>query len=153
MKTHVMNNSRAYRPLWRLLAVCLLCSFVLAGCGGDIGLTADGGGTSGGGLIVGGIGTGGTGVVRASTAEPVADSEFAGAVVFVDKNGNRLPDPDEPFAITDQNGNYALQADAAQITAYPVLLQAIEGKTVVRATGQVVTATSVMELRQPVEGR
>ena len=153
MKSYAMNKPWVLRPVCRLLAVCLLCSFVLAGCGGEIGLTADGGGTSGGGLIVGGIGTGGTGVIRSSTAEPVADSAFAGAVVFVDKNGNRLPDPDEPFAITDQDGNYALQADAAQIAAYPVLLQVIEGKTVVRATGQVAAATSVVELRQPVEGR
>lgn len=153
MKTHVMDKFRVRRPLWRLLAVCLLCSFVLAGCGSELGLTADGGGTSGGGLIVGGIGTGGTGVIRSSAAEPVTGSGLIGAVVFVDKNGNRLPDPDEPSAITDQDGNYALQADAAGIAAYPVLLQAIEGTTIVKATGQVVTGTYIVELKQPLDGR
>lgn len=153
MKSYAMNKPWVLRPVCRLLAVCLLCSFVLAGCGGEIGLTADGGGTSGGGLIVGGIGTGGTGVIRSSAAEPVAGSAFIGAVVFVDKNGNRLPDPDEPFATTDQDGNYALQADAAEIAAYPVLLQAKEGTTIVKATGQVVTSTYVVELKQPLDGR
>lgn len=147
------DKTFTFKAPWKILAACLLLAAAFAGCGGEIGLSGDSGGTSGGGLIIGGVGTGGTGVIKASTAETAVDSGLIGAIVFQDKNGNRQPDPDEPSAITDQNGSYRLTLDSVEPAAYPLLIMAVAGKTIVKATGQMVTIDSVSELELPLAGQ
>lgn len=147
------NKTFAFRATWKILTAGLLLAAVFAGCGGDIGLSSDNGGTSGSGTIIGGVGTGGTGVIKASSAETAVDSGLIGAIVFQDKNGNRKPDPDEPSAITDQNGSYRLTLDSAEPSAYPLLIMALAGKTIDKATGKFVTVDSVSELGPALAGQ
>lgn len=117
---------------WYGKLVCLVAVLALAGCGGAT-MSSDGS-SSGGGTIVAGVGTGGTGVVRSGA--PATSSVLVGAIVFLDTNNNQLPDGDEPFAYTDQDGNYVLQADPADLAAHPLLIQAVAGATVDKTTGQ-----------------
>lgn len=139
-------KTAAYKRIlaWCAKVVCLVV--ILAGCG-NMGVTA--GGESGSGMIVAGVGTGGTGVVKSANGGVSAPStDYSGAMVFLDINNNRLPDPDEPFAYTDQNGSYVLQTDAANLTVYPLLLQAIAGVTMEKATGRAVAEGFVTLLVQ-----
>ena len=133
---------------WYAVGTCLVALLFLSGCGGEIGTATSSisSGSSGGGVIIGGVGTGGTGVVKSVLKEPVTGNILISAVVFVDKNGNRLPDPGEPSVVTDQEGSYTLPADAAELAAYPLLMQAIAGTTIVKATGQVVTSSYVTSI-------
>jgi hypothetical protein len=127
---------------WLGAFIGLIAIMALAGCGAA-GSSAE----SGSGTIIGGVGIGGTGVVRASLLSTTAGtSALSGAIVFLDTNNNHLSDPDEPFAFTGQNGSYTLQADAAALAAYPLLLQAIAGATIDTTTGQPVPAGFVMQL-------
>jgi len=63
-------------------------------------------------------------------AGTVADGYLANATVFMDKNGNYLLDPGEPFATTDANGAYSLTVDAADLGKYPIIALAIKGVTI-----------------------
>ena len=136
-----MKQSNRYgASVWRLMAAFVVMAAFLAGCG-DMTTT----GYSGGGQIVAGVGTGGTGVVKASARVVAAESGLVGAVVFRDLNGNRQPDSDEPTAVTDQNGRYMVPNPVEGATA-PLLMMAIEGLTVVKATGEVVASGFVTEL-------
>jgi len=148
MKT---DTAHSFRFAWLSVSMYMLATLLLAGCG-DVALTTDAG-SSGSGQIIAGVGVGGTGVIKAARLEPVVDSGLAGAVVFLDKNNNRLPDQDEPSATTDQDGRYILPLDPAEEAAYPLLMQQIAGITISKATGQVVTSTAVFELSQPSEGQ
>ena len=141
-----MNNLFTAWPNWRWIAVGLVAVLALAAGCGDVMLTSDSG-SSGGGQIIGGIGSGGTGVVRTAMLKPAEGTGLIDAVVFMDKNGNRLPDADEPFATTDQDGNYVLQAVSTDVASYPLLLQAVAGRTVVKATGEVVSGSYVIDVK------
>lgn len=130
-----------------VLVLCLTAGLTLWGCG-NAGLSVSDG-QSGGGQIISGVGIGGTGVVKTSLApSPSGVCNLIGAVVFLDLNNNRLPDPSEPFTYTDQNGKYTLQASDADLAAYPLLLQAIVGVTIDKATGQPVADGYVGILNQ-----
>ena len=118
---------------WYGKLICLVAALALVGCGGAT-MSSDGS-TSGGGTIVAGVGTGGTGVVR-SSASASTSSVLVGAIVFLDTNNNQLLDGGEPFAYTDQDGAYTLQVSPADLAAYPLLIQAVAGATVDKATGQ-----------------
>lgn len=115
---------------WYGKLICLAAAVALAGCG-NTGMYTD----SGSGTIVAGVGTGGTGVVR-SSASASTSSVLVGAIVFLDTNNNQLLDGGEPFAYTDQDGAYTLQVSPADLAAYPLLIQAVAGATVDKATGQ-----------------
>jgi hypothetical protein len=135
--------------VWCLISAWLPALLVMAGCGTMV----DTSGTGGSGTIVAGVGIGGTGTVKTSalgipSVLNITDNNtgLIGAVVFLDRNNNNLPDPDEPFAFTDQNGRYSLQADAADLAAFPLLLQAIAGATIDTATGQAVAIGFVVML-------
>lgn len=141
MKIGIPGN---FSPAWYATVVCLVVGITLAGCG-DGSLTT---GSGGSGTIIAGVGTGGTGVIKSSLTESSAATGLIGAVVFLDKNGNMLPDPDEPTAVTDQDGVYQLTSDAAEASSYPVLIQAVAGKTILKATGQVVTDSSIVRLER-----
>ena len=130
---------------WYGKLICLIAALALAGCGGAT-MSSDGS-TSGGGTIVAGVGTGGTGVVR-SSASASTSSILVGAIVFLDTNNNQLPDGDESFAYTDQNGSYSLQADPAALAQYPLLLKAVAGVTIDKATGQIAANGYIVPLGQ-----
>jgi hypothetical protein len=122
-------------------------ALILAGCGS--GSITTSGGESGSGTIVSGVGTGGTGVVRASQPAPLTGiTGLVGAIVFLDINDNQQADLDEPFAYTDQNGSYSLQADPAALAQYPLLLKAVAGVTIDKATGQMAANGYIVPLGQ-----
>lgn len=84
----------------------------------SLGLTACGGGsTTGGGSssLVTGV---------------VADGYLEGAEVCLDLNANKLCDAGEPSTTTDADGNYSLDATAAQIASAAVIAKVIAGQTV-----------------------
>jgi hypothetical protein len=141
-------NISAFRAVQGIIAVSLAVVATLAGCG-EMSMTTDAGSISGGGTIISGVGTGGTGVIKTAASLPDTGTGLIGAIVFLDTNNNRLADADEPFAYTDQNGSYTLQLDPAEAAAYPLLLQAVAGATINKATGQVITSSSIVALGQP----
>lgn len=143
-ENHTNNAARILRLVCYGMLLCATVVLLASGCG-DLGLT---GGESGGGTVISGVGTGGTGVVKAATRITAADSGLVGAIVFVDTNGNRLPDPGEPSAVTDRNGAFDLQLDTAEAASCPLLMQAIAGKTVIKATGLVVADSYIVQLEQ-----
>lgn len=119
-------------------ALWLVCAALLAGCGVD-------GGSGTAGVGTGGTG-GGTGIITYAMAGRVADGYLANAVVILDKNGNYQLDKGEPYAITDENGAYTLQVDAADVGNYPIVAMAIKGLTVDRDNNQPVANTYVLSL-------
>ena len=141
------KNATKIYAAWSVIIISLALMVLVAGCGSE-GVTtgADAGITSGGGMVVAGVGVGGTGVIKSAAADSSPPVLIA-ACVFLDKNGNRLPDPGEPGAITDANGDYTLQLDPAEAAAYPLLIQAVAGSTIVKATGQLVSESYVTEMK------
>ncbi len=125
-------------------AACLISAalFSAGGCGSGL-TTAE----SGSGVIVGGVGTGGTGVIKASLPGATPDSCLVKAVVFADKNGNRQLDDGEPNATSDANCGYTLTLDPAEAGQYPLLVMAIAGVTLDKATNRPVSESYVVELR------
>lgn len=122
------------RMAWYYLAIGMVAVLVLVGCGNADFSATDG--QSGGGQIISGVGTGGTGVVKSSAPALITGNvNLIGAVVFLDKNSNRLPDAEEPCIFTDQDGRYTLQADADDLARYPLMLQAVAGATLQKTTG------------------
>ncbi|MEK9712981.1 MAG: hypothetical protein VW258_10480, partial [Thalassolituus sp.] len=59
-----------------------------------------------------------------------ADGYLASALVCLDLNSNLKCDSDEPNAITDEQGNYTLEATAEQKAAHSVVVKAIAGQTI-----------------------
>ncbi|MEC8102670.1 MAG: hypothetical protein VX133_02900, partial [Pseudomonadota bacterium] len=59
-----------------------------------------------------------------------ADGYLASALVCLDLNANLKCDSDEPNAITDDQGNFTLEATAAQKSAHSVVVKAIAGQTI-----------------------
>jgi len=59
-----------------------------------------------------------------------ADGYLASALVCLDLNSNLKCDSDEPNAITDEQGNYTLEATTEQKAAYSVVVKAIAGQTI-----------------------
>lgn len=67
-----------------------------------------------------------------TVAGKVADGYLENATVFMDQNGNYLPDAGEPSATTDVNGAYALTVDPADVGQYPIVALAEAGVTIDR---------------------
>lgn len=59
-----------------------------------------------------------------------ADGYLASALVCLDLNANLKCDSDEPNAITDNQGNFTLEATAEQKAAHSVVVKAIAGQTI-----------------------
>jgi len=133
-----------------LIAIAFLAVMAfVAGCGDVSSSTGSSAGSTvgGSGMIVAGVGTGGTGVVTSASADTYVAPVLIGAIVFMDKNGNRQPDADEPSVLTDSDGNYTMPSDAAGATTGTLLMQAVAGSTIIKATGQVVTESYIVELQ------
>lgn len=133
-----------------LIAIAFLAVMAfVAGCGDVSSSTGSSVGSStigGSGMIVAGVGTGGTGVVTSASADSYVAPVLVGAIVFMDKNGNRQPDADEPSVLTDSDGNYTMPSDAGATTG-TLLMQAVAGSTIVKATGQMVTESYIVEIQ------
>lgn len=99
-----------------LLILLVLLALLLHGCGGGTGTDA---------AVV--PTTPGT---MAQLQGVVADGYLAGAQVFLDINGNKLADPDEPQTVTGSGGRYSLEVPAGQEALYPVVARAEQGRTV-----------------------
>jgi hypothetical protein len=132
MKTYLQRHLEKIQHL--AAALLLACMALLAGCGADTG-----NGTAG-------VGTGGTGTIRYAMAGFVADGYLANAVVILDKNGNYQLDPGEPYAITDENGAYTLEVNAADVGNFPIVAMAIRGLTVDRDDNLPVANSYVLSL-------
>lgn len=79
----------------------------------------------GGALVTAGCGGGGSGTSVTSTtvSGTVADGYLQGAIVFLDKNGNKELDAGEPSTTTNANGIYQLSGvTAGEVAAYPVVV-------------------------------
>jgi len=60
----------------------------------------------------------------------VADGYLSGARVFLDRNGNRMPDPGEPSTESGAQGYFALDIEQGEGNLYPVVAEVIAGKTI-----------------------
>lgn len=140
MKTDILhpNTGTTVRTLTAILILAAVS--LLSGCGSTIGGDTAGVGVGGTGSGGGGGGTTGTilYVMAAKNTSPnqvalsgvVVDEALQKAFVFLDKNRNNRHDaPDEPAAVTDQNGAYTLLVDAADVGLYPIVAQAVSSTT------------------------
>ena len=84
-----------------ILGVLALCFFTLAGCGG------------GGG---GGSSSSSSGSTATAVSGKAVQGIVKGALVFADRNGNRIHDAGEEYTYTDNAGNFTLLASANGIT-------------------------------------
>ncbi|WP_457570137.1 hypothetical protein [Desulfurobacterium sp.] len=76
------------------------------------------------GVFLGGCGGGSS--TTATTEGTVIDGYLQNAKVCIDKNSNGKCDENEPYAFTDSNGKYVINADAGN---YPVVAEIIADKT------------------------
>jgi hypothetical protein len=60
----------------------------------------------------------------------VADGYLSGARVFLDRNGNRMPDPGEPSTESGAQGHFSLDIEQGEGNLYPVVAEVIAGKTI-----------------------
>jgi hypothetical protein len=68
----------------------------------------------------------------------VADGYLQGAIVFLDKNNNKVLDPDEPCAVTDASGTYVVSnVTLADLLTYPVVVRVL-ATAIDRGTGKAV---------------
>ncbi|MFA7406129.1 MAG: hypothetical protein WC007_19205 [Pelobacteraceae bacterium] len=87
-----------------------------------------------------------SGSPASSISGKVADGYLVGATVFLDKNGNYLPDPGEPSATSDQNGAYTLSVDPADVGRYPIVAMATRGVTIDKDTGTAVENSYILSM-------
>lgn len=115
----IFSSSTLYK--WRQLfpgALILVTILTLAGCGGG------GGGEAGTVPVVPGTNPAGT-----LLEGRAADGYLVNATAFLDRNGNKLPDADEPQALTGNGGRFSLTVPPGEETLYPVVVQVNAGKT------------------------
>ena len=104
-------------------SMALVCSVLLAACGG--------GGSDGGGGTGSGGGTAGSGGGATSTfVGVVADGYLVNATVCLDLNNNKVCDAGEPSATTTAGGAFSIDATQDQIDNSPVILEATAGVTI-----------------------
>lgn len=80
-----------------------------------------------------------------SLSGAVADGYLRDAQVWLDRNGNRLCDPDEPQTRSVSGGTYTLEVAAGEGAEYPVLARAIAGETIDEDSGQTVADEYLLE--------
>lgn len=117
-----------------LLGCCSL--MILAACGGSSGGDAN---TTSKAI------DGGDTVDLTSLSGTVADGYLRDALVWLDRNGNRLCDTDEPQTRSGAGGAYTLEVLAGEGADYPVLARAIAGETVDEDSGLTVAEDYLLE--------
>ena len=60
----------------------------------------------------------------------VADGYLSGAIVFLDRNGNRMADPGEPSTESGAQGHFSLDIEQGEGNLYPVVAEVIAGQTI-----------------------
>lgn len=129
MKTDILhpNAGTTVRTLTAILALAGVS--LLSGCGSTIGSDTAGVGVGGTGTGSGGS-TGTIMYVMAAKAASPGQVALSGAVsadgpinalVFLDTNSNYRHDPQEPSAVTGQDGAYTLQVEPADVGRYPLV--------------------------------
>jgi hypothetical protein len=73
-----------------------------------------------------------------------ADGYLAGATVFLDKNGNKELDGDEPSTTTDSTGAYKLKVSQTDLNQYPIVVK-VDENTVDLDTNNPVGGTYTLE--------
>lgn len=96
--------------------------------------------------MLAGCGGGSSSTDTAKVAGKVADGYLQYATVFMDKNGNYLPDAGEPSIQTDENGAYTLTVDPADVGKYPIVAMAVKDVTIDKDTGLKVANSYLMSL-------
>jgi hypothetical protein len=117
---------------WFVIAVCVVGTISIAGCG------------SSGTDTSAGVGSGGTGVLAKAISGIVADGYLANATVFLDKNGNYQLDANEPSTTTDSGGAYTLNIDPSDVGKYPIIALAIKGITIDKDTNGAIANSYVL---------
>ncbi len=98
--------------------------------------------------IIAGCG-GGSGSTPSVVSGKVADGYLEKATVFLDKNGNYKMDAGEPSTITDANGAYALNIDAADMGKYPIVAMITKGVTIDKDNTAGIAVTNSYLLSMP----
>ncbi|MDY0186037.1 MAG: hypothetical protein RBR43_09180 [Desulfuromonadaceae bacterium] len=136
-----MIGKTAHTPLLILVAALL---FILSGCGSNMLAGVGSGGTGGGGGVISKAS-----YTCSATLEASPSSGYLiNAVVFLDKNGNYQMDEEEPYAVTDFNGNATLEAYPAEIAAWPVVVAAFKGVTIDSTTMQPLDSDYILSAPQ-----
>jgi len=101
--------------LTALLPILLILAILqLQGCGGSAGTEAGIPATPESGTLLQGV---------------AADGYLAEAQVFLDINGNKLADTDEPVTTTDNDGSFSLRVSPGQERLYPVVVRTERNRT------------------------
>jgi len=75
----------------------------------------------------------------------VADGYLSGAIVFLDHNGNKMLDSDEPWAESGAQGRYSMEINRGEGELYPVVAEIIAGRTFDEDTQQYVAESYRLE--------
>lgn len=75
----------------------------------------------------------------------VADGYLSGAIVFLDRNGNKMLDSDEPWAESGSQGRFSIEINRGEGELYPVVAEIIAGKTFDEDTQQYVSESYRLE--------
>lgn len=95
--------------------------------------------------LIAGCGGGGS-PAAATIGGSVADGYLAGAIVFLDRNGNYQLDAGEPSTTTNANGAYTLNVDPADLGRSPVVAIAVKGQTIDKDTGMTVSGGYMLSM-------
>jgi Bacterial Ig-like domain len=74
-----------------------------------------------------------------------ADGYLADATVFLDINGNKLPDPDEPQTVTGSGGRFSLEVTTGLEQLYPIVVRVDRSRTFDEETAAVVPYDYTLE--------
>jgi len=88
---------------------------------------------------------GGNPSTLSSLVGTVADGYLTDALVFLDRNGNRVYDNGEPMAQSTSGGVYTLTVNPGEGEIYPVVVQVAAGLTVDEDTGVAVANSYLLE--------
>jgi len=129
---HNLDSPPDYRSLLAALIGVLLTLLILltTGCGGDGGSEAVPPGTPGATTLLEGR---------------VAGGYLADATVFLDINGNKRPDPEEPQTATGSGGRYSLEVTTGLEQLYPVVVRVERSRTFDEETSAVVAYDYTLE--------
>lgn len=125
--------------------ICLISVKVLSSCCGLLLLAACGGSSGSDTGSTSPVVDAGDTVVLTSLSGTVADGYLRDAQVWLDRNGNRLPDPDEPQTRSGSGGAYVLEVGAGEGADYPVLARVIADETVDEDSGLPVDEEYLLE--------
>ncbi|MEA3362657.1 MAG: Ig-like domain-containing protein [Thermodesulfobacteriota bacterium] len=108
-------------------------------------LSACGGGGEGDSTNTSRTVTGGESSTATTLSGTVADGYLTDALVFLDRNQNRVYDNGEPMAQSTAGGVYTLEVNPGEGDLYPVVVQVFAGQTIDEDTGVPVANSYLLE--------